>query len=55
MQFVLTIVFLLPEAITADKSGEAPGQPARPQAVPISSIFIFLPEAFLPFPSTGVR
>lgn len=55
MQFVLIVVSLPLEAITEDKSGEAPVHPAPPQAVPISSIFIFLPGALLPFQATGVR
>lgn len=55
MQFVLTIVFLLQEAITEDKSGECPVHPTPPQAVPVSSVFIFLSESALPFQETGVR
>lgn len=54
MQFVLTVVFLFLEAITKDKSGECPVHPSPPRAVLVSSIFIFLPEALLPF-QTGVR
>lgn len=53
MQFVLTVVSLLLEAISEHKSGDAPLRPAPARALPISSIFIFLPEVLLPFPGTG--
>jgi len=51
MQFILIVVSLLLEAITEDKSGEAPSSPLLHRQL----LFISPPEALSPFQETGVR